>query len=431
MKYYHLLILFFSPLLGFSQDVMTLEKAITTALQKNFGVQISNLEQEAEGMQVYRSNAGFGPVVDANAGLNASGNNVNQNFADGRIINRWGRSVNPFVNLTVGIPLYDGGRMEATLNRLGLLSQLSEAEGKLIIQNIVAQVMEAYYNISLEKERSEYLQTIIKYYKERLKITEERWKVGKGSKIDFLQSQIDLNAQLSELSRSENDLENAKVVLNGLLNRAPSEDFVIEKTAPISKDYLLADLINQAKNKNRSVLLLQKTMQISLQQEKELEANRKPQVSFNGTLGYSYNNTNAGFLLSNRNLFATAGLAARWNLYDGNNRKNQIAISKINTQIVAKQQEQLEAQILNDLTIAFNQYQSDKELLAFESLNETIAKENLTISLEKFRLGGSSILELNEAQRAYDTALNRLVDAQFNIKISELDLLSLSGALIE
>jgi len=69
-------------------------------------------------------------------------------------------------------------------------------------------------------------------------------------------------------------------------------------------------------------------------------------------------------------------------------------------------------------------------LLSFEELNRTIAEENLSISLQKFRLGGSSILELNEAQRVYDTALNRLVNAQYNIKISELELLRLSGTLI-
>ena len=88
-------------------------------------------------------------------------------------------------------------------------------------------------------------------------------------------------------------------------------------------------------------------------------------------------------------------------------------------------------QLVNDLSLTYNQYQTDKELLNFEILNREIALENLTISLEKFRLGGSTILELNEAQRAYDTALNRLVDAQFNIKLSELELLRLSGTLVD
>ena len=168
-----------------------------------------------------------------------------------------------------------------------------------------------------------------------------------------------------------------------------------------------------------------------MSQEKEIAAARSPVVNLNGSVGYAYSNTNAGFLLSNRTMAATAGVSARWNIFDGNHRKNQIAISKINTEIIEKQRERLESQIINDLTFSYNQYLSDKELLTFEILNKDIAEENLNISLEKFRLGGSTILELNEAQRAYDTALNRLVNAQYNIKLSELELLRLSGALVQ
>ena len=95
-----------------------------------------------------------------------------------------------------------------------------------------------------------------------------------------------------------------------------------------------------------------------------------------------------------------------------------------------KQGEDLVLRIKTDLTAAYNQYVSDKEILDFEEQNKILAEENLAISLEKFRLGGSTILELNESQRSYDTALNRLVNAQHNIRVSELRLLELSGGLV-
>ena len=429
-KWYLLCNLLF-PLFLSGQNLLSLNEAISVALEQNYGIQISELEQTAESMQVYKANAGMGPTLDWNVNLSATGNNVNQNYLDGRVVNRYGRSINPNTNLTLGLTLYDGGRMQATYDRLGMLSQFSVLQGKVIIQNTVVEVMQTYYDIIRYNQTVDYLNTIIKYYNERLKITEERWNVGQGSKIDFLQSKTDLNAQLSEMASAQNNLKNAKVVLNGLLNREASIEFNTEEGNNIRTDYKLDQLNEQAKNKNRDIVLLQKAWDISLKQEKELEANRKPQIFLNGSLGYAYSNTSTGFLSSNRNISAVAGVSARWNLFDGNHRKNQIAISKINTKIVEKQQESLEFQVLNDLTFTHNQYLSDKELLEFEELNKTIAEENLSISLEKFRLGGSSILELNEAQRAYDTALNRLVNAQYNIKISELELLRLSGSLVD
>jgi outer membrane protein TolC len=415
----------------YTQSVLTLQDAISYALKENFGIQISELEQASDAMQVYKANAGIGPTIDWNVNFSTTGNNVNQNFIDGRTLNRWGRAFNPNTNVSIGLVLYDGGRMNATFERLGKLSQYSTLQGKIIIQNTIVNVMSTYYELIRQKNTVDYLNTLIAYYDERLKITEERWKVGQGSKLDFLQSKTDLNAQLSELTRAENNLKNGKVMLNGILNRDPSESFDIEDIENIRTSYDFNELQKQAKENNRDLVLLQKAIEISMVQEKEVEALKAPQISLNGSAGYAYSNSNAGFLASNRNVFATVGFTASLNLYDGNHRKNQVAIAKLNTRIAEKQRESLENQVINDLNLIYNQYLSDVEMLAFEEENKTIAEENLSISIEKFRLGGSSILELNEAQRAYDTALNRLVNAEYNMKISELNLLRLSGSLVE
>jgi outer membrane protein TolC len=410
---------------------LRLNDAIAIALKENYDIQVSILKNEVEEMQVYKSNAGIGPEIDWNANLNITGNNVNQKYIDGRLVNRLGRSYNPSTNFSLGITLFDGGRMQANYERLGLLSELSELEGKIVIQNTVVEVMETYYDIVRQKQALSFLNTIIKYYVERLKITEERWKVGQGSKLDFLQSKSDLNAQLSLLNVANNNLENGKVRLNGLLNNDPTTDFDTEELGAVTSSYDQNILFQTALKDNRDILHLQKTLEISKKREEEIASERRIQVGANADIGYSYNKTNAGFLLSNQNLSARGSLNSRYNIYDGQHRKKQIAISKINSQIIEKERENLEALIKTNLTFAFNRFISDKELLSLEEENRVIAEENLSIALEKFRLGGSSILELNEAQRTYDTALNRLVNANYNIRISELELLSLSGSLVE
>ena len=69
--------------------------------------------------------------------------------------------------------------------------------------------------------------------------------------------------------------------------------------------------------------------------------------------------------------------------------------------------------------------------MKLEIENKALAVENLEISLEKFKLGASTILELNDAQTRFNTAMSRLVNAQFNVKISELNLLRISGQLVK
>jgi outer membrane protein len=418
-----------TPLFG--QSVLKLDEAVSIAMEQNFGVQISTLEQTIDEKGIYKANAGIGPVIDLNSNFRTTGNNVNQTFLDGREVNRWGRSINPSADISLNLTLYNGGRMRATYQGLKMLGEYGEIEKKLIVQSTLVEVMVTYFDIVKYKKTLTYLNSIIEYYNERLKITDQRWQVGKGSKLDYLQSKTDLNAQLSEVTRAKNNLKNAKVVLNGLLNRHPSVDFKVEESERIPSNYKLSNLEEQAINQNRDIVLLQKALEISYKEEQEVSSARKPQVFLNGSAGYSYIDTNTGFLSNSQNLAGIVGLSARWNLFNGRHTKNQVAISRIRTQIIEKQQENLEAQIINELNLAFNQYQSDKELLEFEQVNKAIAEENLSISLEKFRLGGSSILVLSEAQRAYDTALNRLVNSEYNVKISELTILRLSGSLVE
>lgn len=420
--------LFFSFSMG--QNALSLEQAIEMALSENYNVDIVELDQRMADQAVYRSNAGFGPVVDWNGNIGGTVNNVNQNFLDGRQVNRFGRSISPNTNINLGMTLYDGGRMQATLKRLQKISESVSVESQLTLQDLVTDVMTTYYNVELQKARVEYLDTIIGYYEDRLQITEERWHVGRGSKIDFLQSSTDLNAQLSERSVAQNLLRNAKVALNNLLNRDLNTAFEVTESGLLNNAYDLNQLIENAQVQNRELIMLDRLREISELEVEEISSADKPTVSLRSTLGYSYSNTNAGFLLSNSNASFSTGVSAIWNIFDGHHRKNQTTIARLNTERIDRQHDLLEQQILTDLTQAYNQFTADQELLAFEIANEELAQENLTISIEKFRLGDSSILEVNEAQRTYNIALNRLVNAEFNVKISELELLRLSGALV-
>ena len=122
MKIFFLLIICI-PLTTMSQTSLSLDQAIEIALTENYNIDIIALNQEMADQAIYRANAGMGPVVDWNGNLGGTVNNVNQNFLDGRQVNRFGRSISPNTNISLGMTLYDGGRMQATLNRLKRISE--------------------------------------------------------------------------------------------------------------------------------------------------------------------------------------------------------------------------------------------------------------------------------------------------------------------
>lgn len=414
-----------------AQELLTLDKAINFSLEQSYGIQIAKMQQQAADIQVFKGNAGMMPRVDWNANLGTALNQVNQKLANGTDINRFGRSITPNSNVVMSWVLYDGKRMYATLDRLKNQSQLSQVQTKMMIENTVLAVMRSYYEVMRQKETVKFLETGIKYYDERLKITEERWQVGKGSKLDYLQSKTDLTTQQTEMVRAKNALKNAKIALNDAMNRTSEADFEVQDAIETMFEPSVSELQSKARTNNVNIQLLRKSTDISLNQQREAEALKLPRVTLNSSLGYNLTSTNAGLFLYNQTVGLNTGIAATWNIFNGEITRRQIQTAKINTDILQKQQLDLAQQLDFELVRAYNQYQADKELLALEEENTKIVEENLQISLEKFKLGGSTILELNDAQRRFDTSLNRLVNARFNVKISELEMMRLSGELVK
>lgn len=416
---------------SFAQETLTIDQAISEALESNFSVKVAQKRVDATENQIYKGNAGMSPQLDWITNINGSVNQVNQVFVDDRKINRLGQGFSPNTNLSLSWTLYDGRRMQVIYNRLQTQGQESLLQKKLVVQNVISNVMQVYYEILRQKKSVEYLQQIIEYYEERLTITEERWQIGRGSKLDYLQSKTDLTSQQVELVAAENQLRTSKVRLNNLLGAPADRSFNAEYILEEAPLYNLNTLLEQAKSSNRDLLLLNKGIELSMLAEQEANSFKKPRIALNSGFGYSFNRNNAGFLALNQSVGLNAGISAVWNIFNGHQTQRDIQFAKINTEIIQTQKLELLNQLEADLTASYYQFEADRELLNLEQGNKEVAEENLNISLEKFRLGASTILELNEAQRRYDLSLNRLVNAQYNLRISELELLRMSGTLVE
>jgi outer membrane protein len=426
-----IIICLFFGLNSFAQNILKLSDAQTLVLENNFGLKIAEKNIELARNQVYKANAGMSPIIDWNTSFGTLFNQVNQRFVDGRVINRLGRSLSPISNLAMTYTLYDGRRMQAVFQRLETQSQLSAVQKQIQIQNTLSNVMQIYYTIQRLQSTENYLNEIIKYYEERQKLTEERWQIGRGSKLDFIQSKTDLSIQKTNITNVQQQLRNTKVELNGVLARNPTTDFTVENDEKLGGMYALQDLIEQSKTKNPEIQSIRKTEEINLIQQKEASSFKKPRINLNSSFGYNFNSNNAGLITYNQSIGLNTAITAQWRIFDGQTINRNIQATKINADIIQLQKADLQNRIENDLTSAFYQYESDKKIVEQEKENRALAAENLDISTEKFKLGASTILEINDAQTRYNTVLNRLVSAQYNVKISELNLLTISGGLLK
>jgi len=188
-------------------------------------------------------------------------------------------------------------------------------------------------------------------------------------------------------------------------------------------------LENTEKN-NSSVLISKKNIEIDELGLKEYKANRMPKIGVTGNYSYQRTANDIGFQRLNQNYGYNAGFIFSWTLL--NNLTTNTAIKNQVVQL-SSDNYRLEAaklQSKTNLYKAFLSFQNNLNVLDIENKSVQLAKENLIIAAQRFKLGLSNYIEYRTVEQSYEDAEYRLSQAAFNAKISELNYLKEQGLLI-
>jgi outer membrane protein TolC len=278
-----------------------------------------------------------------------------------------------------------------------------------------------------QQENLTVLDTAIVISKQRVTTADNRFKIGKAAKLEVLNAQVDLNTDQTNLLRQKELYENTKTYLNELLARDLTTSFKVIDTVVIDDKMKLADLLNVASQQNPQIQLALINKRVAELNLKQVKGARYPQVAVN--TGYVFNNSESslGFTQESNSRGLNYGVSASINIFNGfvQNRNEKIAKIQIdNSKIFIDQQTQ---SINSQLISAFQTYLTNIELVKLEGTNEDIARQNLDITLEKYRIGTITQLEVRAAQLNYVNARVRSSTAQFQAKNSEITLKQLAG----
>ena len=416
--------------MAIAQELLRVEEAVQTALENNYQIRMAANELRIDEYSVSPGFAGMLPVVGATVTDNNSTLYLSQTRSDGTVVER-DNAKNNSLNYGVALnwTLFDGFRMFANYEQLKENQKLGEAELKQVVLTKTGEVMITYFDLVQQQQQLAALDSTIFISKQRVELAQNRFSIGKASKLEVLNAQVDLNTDMTLMKRQMELYANTKIQLNEHLARELKTDFVVVPEIFVDQNLELPDLENLVVTENPQLeaeIINKKISELELQQ---IKASRYPTIF--AVTGYNFGSTESslGFTTSSSSRGLNYGFGATLNLFDGFNQNRNEKIGRItieNAEVAIEEQKQ---ELMSLVDTTYQTYLTNISLIELEAKNEEIAKENLDITVEKYRIGTIPTIEFRTAQLNYINAKVRHSNAKFQAKLSEIILKQLAGNL--
>lgn len=425
-----MLLLFFCFIKGNAQEMLSLEDAVKIALENNYEIKIAKNDLKISQTNVSAGNAGMLPTAAATISQNNNLQNLSQTRSDGTttsLDNGKSNSLNYGVGL--GWTIFDGFKMFAKKEQLEQLEKLGETQLKLTIITKISDVQAAYFDLVQQQQQLSALDTTIVISNQRVSLAKNRFTIGKASKLEVLNAQVDINTDKVALLRQQELYQNSKIALNQILARDTQIDFRVDDHFEIENRLDFAELKALAEKQNpqiESLIIAKKVAELEL---KQIKGGRYPTIAVNTGYNFARNESSLGFTTQSSARGLNYGFSASLNLFDGFAQRRNEKIAGLQIDNANLQIDQQSLALESQLATAYQTYLTNLELIVLEETNEGIAKQNLDITLDKFRIGTITTIEFRTAQLNYVIAKVRYSDAQFQAKLSEIALKELAGTI--
>jgi outer membrane protein len=411
-----------------AQEILTLEEAIRVALERNFDIRIASNNLEIDKNNVNGATAGMLPAVTGNFTNNNTLQNSRQERSDGQINERNNaRGSNLNYGVSLNWTIFDGFSMFARYDQLKELEKLGQANMQLTILTRVSDVISNYFAMVQQQQQLKANLAAIEISRFRVQTAQNRFEIGKAARLEVLNAKVDLNTDTTNLLRQQELYQNSRVALNELLARDVLTPFVVTDTMLIDDRLVLSQLADLALQQNPTLQAAVISKRIAQLELKNVKGGRLPRIGV--TTGYNFNESQSalGFATHTSGRGLNYGLTASINIFNGFMQRRNERNAAVLIRNAELDHDRVVQNVKAQLAVAYQTYQTNLALVKLESSNQDLAKRNLDITLDKFRLGAIAPIEFREAQLNYLNARLRSSNAQYQAKVAEIALKEIAG----
>ena len=408
--------------------LLSLEECISTALENNYSIMISE-----NNLEIARNNVTLAPFLPSItlSSRQSSNSQRQRNYAsDGSRGDDVVKSNTIQNGASLNWRLFDGLSMFVQREKQEELLAQGEYNFKSDVEQLVMDVSSQYYTIITLHNQVQLLSEQVSISETRYNQALTRYNIGSDSGLEYKQAKIYLNSDMSRLMLQQEVLKNAYIELYRMINVPFDVKYVIRDTISIEGELQLNSLLEFADKSNTTLNAMRAGEKIAKLDTKIARAARYPTLDFSA--GYNYNLNQSQYFPSKYNEIngPNWGFSLSVPIFSGNEINRRIKNAQISEENSRLSYEMVRQNITSRVRQLHNLYLNNLKLIDFEEESEDAAHLNLDAAMEKYRLGSLSGIEFRDYQMSYLEAANRKLNAIYQAKASEISLMLMSGILL-
>ena len=427
-----------------AQENLSLSDAIQLGLDNNYQIKIAEARTEIAANNDSWAIAGRVPTVNLTANSLNNYRNLSNPAGPLTASNTLNTGITP--GIEASMILFDGYRIKITKEQLEKQTTLSQSNQQLVVQNSIQSIINAYYNALVQKEQLNVLDEVLTLSRDRVAYQEVRKEFGQSSTFDILQTQ---DAYLNDSTNYVLQTNTFEAAIRNL-NLAMGVDdlgtsYLLTDTLTYAAEaYQLSDLQEEMESNNvqlRTEYINRELSSINTcLQQSAFRPTVQVQAGATYNVGISFGEQTLSFgpnetvqeipQIAAKTFQPFLNLSASYPIYDGGARKTRLENAQKEELIAQLNINDLKRTLNNQLANTLATYNTQMRLVEVTTNLVDNAKRNLEIAEERFRGGLINSFDYRTIQVSYINASQQRLNAVFNLKNTETELIRLIGGLV-
>jgi outer membrane protein TolC len=423
-----------------SKNKFNLIDIINQVLSKNLNLKASNLDVELSQLNLKSAKNNYKPSISANL----SGTYIDPDLAE--LSNGSNPEFSSSGNISINQTLYSNAANAEIAIQKSLIKAQQENFNAQELDRIF-DAINAYFTVLILKTNAQTQLLNLKLTKDNLNLAQQSFEIGQSGKSDSLRFLSAKAQNTQSMVEAANQLEQAYILLNQLLNN-PSDfeidiaDVKLDSGVFESYNYDLLtkllddpalrkpfiDFVSQEAKKNAPELEAIKYNTVAVDEEIKLNGRNRylPTVSLQGQYNNTLNRSGVGsqppfgssFLDDNYNVALTLSVPLfNRNQFSTNHqtaiiKKEQLEVNKLNTE------QAIDVNVRTGVLKLINEMSN----INLSEVSEQTAKESLELTKASYASGAVNIVQLIDAQNNYINSQLAKSNAIYNFLINALQL---------